>query len=109
MNQHTCPTCGHRRRVSTKVAAPVVADVSSMTDAELYAYRKATAPQEDARFFLNVMRDSLTPEHRARLSALATGNGKRTDVLRELRAIQSAHFQARIAAEYASRRVAIAA
>jgi hypothetical protein len=105
MAKHTCPACRHEfSTVSTRrIAAPAVADTATMTDAQLYAYYKAQAPVEDARFFLRSQRSSLSAVHAVRLSTLIATSPKRAVALAELRAVQREHFKAKIAAEYRER------
>lgn len=46
----TCPTCGHTTR---EKKAPIMAtSTAALTDAQLYAQFKATAPALDLRFYL---------------------------------------------------------
>lgn len=48
------------RTPATRVRVAVVVETAAMTDAELYAYYKRTAPAEDLRFFLRArMSDAL--------------------------------------------------
>lgn len=55
-----CPNCGHAITTAKARKPRLVesSDVSQMSDAELFAYRKRTAPLEDLRFWLNNARMS---------------------------------------------------
>lgn len=55
MSAHTCPNCGHVYKAETKPKAPRLVpatDPSLMSDRELFAYYKRTAPLEDLRFLM---------------------------------------------------------
>jgi len=56
------------------VPAPV--DVDAMSDQELYAYRKRTAPVEDVRFLLRVCGHRMTDEERASFTELIEAGPK---------------------------------
>ena len=72
----TCPCCG--RAYPKPKAAPVV-DVASLSDKEMFAYFKRTAPVENVRFLLRL---GLAPEVRdaadALLEQLTDNAGKAT-------------------------------
>jgi hypothetical protein len=61
-----CPTCG-RTLPKPRIVAP--ADTAAMSDSQLFAHYKKTAPIEDVRFFLRTA--ILSPALRADLEQLA--------------------------------------
>jgi hypothetical protein len=100
MSQHTCPHCQHTftevpvrkaRTGAPAVEAPI--DLSTCTDAELFAYRKRTAPAEDARFLLAHV--GLSSELATRTAALLSGALPRAAHYRELAGIKAAHWRDR--------------
>jgi hypothetical protein len=54
-----CESCGRALPAPKRTAAPV--DVATLTDAQMFAYYKRTAPEQDLRFLL---RFTLSPELR---------------------------------------------
>lgn len=67
MNHTHCPTCG--RKFARKQAQTTV-NTAEMTDAELYAHFKKTAPVEDLAFFLRNLGPEISPELRAHAEAI---------------------------------------
>jgi hypothetical protein len=47
-----CATCGRKVPITKARIAPAAVDTATMTEAELYAHYKRTAPAEDVRFAL---------------------------------------------------------
>jgi hypothetical protein len=74
-----CPTCG-RKFAARRVTVPASVDTSTMSDKELFAYYKQTAPAADLRFFLGL---NLSPELRARAEGISKPTAKDIQVLRE--------------------------
>lgn len=87
MSAHVCPTC--HRTIRAAKPAPAIAP-ASLSDAELYAHFKKTAPAGDVAFFL--ARVSLSPAVRIDAEALAADmrarNVPRAEVYRRLTSLQ---------------------
>ncbi len=82
-----CPTCGQRLAPVKAPAPRVPRDTAALSNAELYAYYKRTAPIEDLRSFARLARCS--PELRLAVDALlAQPPRQRTDLYRELKRLQ---------------------
>ena len=88
-----CPHC-HEPLPAIRRArlAPAPVDTSVMTDAQLHAHYRQTAPVEDARFVLRVAEARLTSEERAALDTLIADAPKRTACYQRLRALQAAQW-----------------
>lgn len=90
-----CPVCDqpireHKPRKAKPTLAHAV-DVATMSDTELYAHYKRTAPAQDLAFWLT--HATLTPALRAGFVALDVANRQttipRTDFYRQLTALQA--------------------
>lgn len=68
----TCPTCGHTSRPrATKIVTPL--DTATMTDAQLFAHHKVTAPYFDLVFFLEFAEGLTGDETAAGIDLLRSG------------------------------------
>lgn len=95
----TCPTCGHRSRETKKTTVPV--DVATMTDTDLFAHYKRTAPQEDLKFFLKLT--TLSPVVRANAESLIGSTLSRTEFYRQFTYLQDVWRRETNAADRAER------
>lgn len=99
MAKHTCPNCAHTWTTgkaptrALQATDPSPEAIAAMSDTELYAYRKRTAPVEDARFFLRTQGARLSVGHAFQLEELIRESPPRTVFLRHLALIQAAHWQ----------------
>ncbi len=84
----TCEHCGQTIKVA-KLRTVATVNVDDMTDAQLYAHRKATAPYEDLKFWLRMATMPATLAVRfALLEPLAQQAGKRAEFYRQFKSLQ---------------------
>lgn len=84
-----CTCCGQTIRTAKQAKAAITVDTSRLSDAELHAHYKATAPVEDAKFFLMAC-STLTADMRAELESLISNPPARAAFYRRYRAVQDA-------------------
>ncbi len=97
MAEHLCASCGKLfKAVERKAkAVPVTVDTAAMTEAELYAWYRQTAPVEDARFYLR-LNGSLSAQLRGALESLIVQSPARAEFYRRLWAVKAAWARARV-------------
>lgn len=91
----TCPHCSHTWDAKPPKSKPLIGDLkpdtAAMSDDELRAYYKRTAPLEDVKFFASLQHLSPAVKAGARALAVAVYTLKipRADVYRQLTALQN--------------------
>ena len=94
-----CITCG-RALPKPRPAKAEIVDVSAMSDADLFAHYRRTAPMEDLKFFLRVA--EMSPGLRADAETMLNGPKlPRTEHYRRLCNLQDRWREERNQAEYA--------
>lgn len=98
MAEHLCAACGKWFKAverKAKAVAPAV-DTATMTEADLYAWYRKTAPVEDARFYLRVLNGTLAPALRGALDSLILQAPARAEFYRQLWAVKAQWARARL-------------